>query len=136
MRDSRYFISARTYALAFAVALSPSLMQTSELTCTPPTGDTTLLVLAFELSGQDQLTFNSGQRSYDVSTNAHTAVVRVQATDPDARVSYQWSADGHFIEEGQIGVGGGQMTVDMPLGHAALRIMVVTGHSSTRGASP
>ena len=125
MSVSRHSVSLRTYALAFAVALSPALTQTNELTCTPPTGDTTLSMLELEVAGQNRIAFSSGQENYVVSISSDSAILRAQPTDPAARVSYQLSVDGHLIEEGQMGVGGGETTVGIPLGQAALRIMVV-----------
>lgn len=116
-------ISRRTFGLAFAVVLSPAFFQTGGNSCS---GDSTLSALAFEVSGQDQLTFSSGVRGYDVRTDGDTALVRVQATDPSARVSYQWSANGSLVEEGQIGIGGGETTVSVPPGDAVLRIHVLS----------
>ena len=125
MTISRHFVSLRTYALAFAVVLSPAFMQTSDLTCTPRTGDTTLSMLEFEVDGVNQIAaFTSSQRSYDVSTTSDTAIVRAQSTDPAATVDYQWWAGSTFLGSGPIGVGGGEVTLDVPVGQSALRIYV------------
>jgi hypothetical protein len=98
-------------------------MQTTEFTCA--TGDTTLSLLELEVAGQNRVAFSSGQRNYVVSTSSDSAILRAHPRDPAARVSYQVSVDGHLIEEGHMGVGGGETTVGIPLEQAALRIMVV-----------
>jgi hypothetical protein len=84
MRNSRHSVSLGTFGLAFAVVLSPSLLQTSELICSN-TGDTTLSLLEFEVSGEDQIASSSSQRDYDVSlpVDAGTATVRAQPTAAD-----------------------------------------------------
>lgn len=123
MRDgSPSSLSRANFVLAFAVALSPSFLQ-SELSCT---GDTTLSNLTFEVSGENLVAFGPGQRSYDVTVDGEVAVVQVQSTDPNADLSYSWSSEGSMIANGYLGVGSGSFAVDLPLGEAVLQISVVT----------
>lgn len=121
-RSSQFSVSRATFGLAFAVVLSPSVLQVGGGSCS---GDTTLSAMAFEVSGQNLLTFSSGQRLYAVTTDGDSAVVRVQATDPSALISYQWSYDGSLLEDGQIGVGTGETVIDVPPGKATLQIRVL-----------
>ncbi|MBW2720421.1 MAG: hypothetical protein JRD94_18300, partial [Deltaproteobacteria bacterium] len=122
MRDSRHFVSLRTYALAFAVVLSPALFQTS-YSC--ERGDTYLTQLELEADGINQIVgFNPETRSYDVSTNSPTAILRTVSRDPGSTVTYQWIAGGTSIESGMIGVGGGDVTLNVPVGHPTLSVSV------------
>ena len=125
MRRSNYSVSLATFGFAFAIALSPALVQTSQLSCAP--GDATLSDLQIEVNEQDQITFSAGQSRYAFSTSAATATLRATATKADARVSYQWWAGGYLIGEGELGVGGGEETVSLPRGQTLLRINVAAG---------
>jgi len=125
--NSPHSISRATFGLAFAVVLSPSFLQTGGASCS---GDTTLSALAFEVSGQDLLSFSAGQRNYEVTTDDDTAVVRVQATDPSARITYQWSEYGSLVAEGPIGIGGGETTISVPPGEGTLGVTVLSSGGS------
>lgn len=125
--NSPHSISRATFGLAFAVVLSPSFLQTGGASCS---GDTTLSALAFEVSGQDLLSFSAGQRNYEVTTDGDTAVVRVQATDPSARITYQWSEYGSLVAEGPIGIGGGETTISVPPGEGTLGVTVLSSGGS------
>jgi len=54
MTGSTNFVSLSTYAFAFAVALSPAVMQQS-LSCNPATGDATLSALEVEVMGENHI---------------------------------------------------------------------------------
>ena len=57
--------SLKTYALAFAIVLSPAVLQVDS--CSPGTGDATLSTLEVEAMGENRIAaFDSEQRSYDV----------------------------------------------------------------------
>lgn len=81
--------------------------------------------MTFEVSGEDLLTFSSGQRLYDVMADSGSALVRVQASDPGARINYQLTSGRTLIESGQIGVGSGETTISVPPGEVTLRVDVV-----------
>jgi len=118
--SSRNHVSLGTVALA--LVLSPAFLQT-QFTC--ERGDTYLLTLEFEVSGQDQIVgFNLNDRSYDVSTTSPTAILRTTSRDPGSTVTYQWMAGSTTIESGMIGVGGGEVTINVPVGQPTLRVSV------------
>ena len=122
MSYSRRLFSARSYALAFAVALSPVFLQFG-YTC--ERGDTYLLGLEFDVSGDDLIVgFHPDTRSYDVSTVGGIVTVRTDARMPDSTVTYQWLVGGTSIESSLIGVGGGEITLNVPDGQSTLRVSV------------
>lgn len=123
MDTSRHLVSVRSYALAFAVALSPVVFQTA-YSC--ERGDTFLLSLELEVSGQDQIVnFSTTNRSYAVTTSSSTAILRVVTKDPDSIASYRWFAGGTAIGPYvDIGVGGGEVTVTVSDGQTALYVGV------------
>lgn len=126
MTTSRHYVSLRTYALAFAVVLSPAFFQIT-YSCDP--GNTNLSSLEFELEGKDHIYgFNTDNRTYDVLTSStgSSAIVRTQSMDPDAIVNYQWWAEGTIVESGFMGVGGGEVTTDVPFDQSTLRVNVHT----------
>ena len=92
MRYSRHLVSLRTLGLAFAVALSPALIQTGNLDCT---GYTTLEALEFRPFHMDQdlphnmLEFDPGVRLYEVELPEHVtqAMLIAEPTDPTRRFS-------------------------------------------------
>jgi len=98
---------------ALAVMLSPAFL-VEPITC--GTGNTTLSLLKFEVAGQDQIAFSSGQRTYYVSASSDTAIVRAQSVDSAAALSYQWFAGSTFIEGAQMGVGSGEVMLNVPAG--------------------
>ena len=90
MTISQRSVSWRTYGFAFAIALSPALMQT-EPTCAQE-GDTTLSSFEFEVLGVNHIDFNSDQRVYYVwlPSAADAADVVAYSTDTDAEVTYEY----------------------------------------------
>ena len=113
MRTSTQLVSLRTYALAFAVALSPAVMQTSG-SCNPKTGDTTLTQLEMEVQGQNHISnFDPAQRMYYawLPLAADMALVRACSTDPESQMTYDLRVDGAAIEYGSFPRGGGEITL-------------------------
>jgi para-nitrobenzyl esterase len=92
--------------------LAPALLQGQTLTCAK-TGDTTLSVLELEVGGVNWVTpFAPDERSYHVWTPGGPAILRADPTDPASKVTYQYaSASGST--GGLIGVGGGEITLDI-----------------------
>lgn len=112
--------SVRYSTILLAVVFWPALLQTGD--CSRPTGDTTLSLLELEVAGQNQvLGFASGDRTYDVWTAAGptTAVLRAQPTDPTANVIWFSGPD-----TGSLGVGGGEVTLDLPDGSSFINVSV------------
>lgn len=109
----------RSYALAFAVALAPAIMQVS---CE---GNTTLTRLEVEVDGLDRIVcFAPSSRSYQFSTRADDAILTVEAAQPGATTVYQWLVDGSVVDAGLIGSGGGTLGLSIPDGTSILRINV------------
>jgi hypothetical protein len=127
MRYSRHLVSLRTFGLAFAVVLTPALMQTDGL-C--DAGDTTLTVLEFEMEGVNVLEddFNTLHRVYEVTMpeGVDSAVLRVESGDPDARVMANCSADClPAFDHGNLPDGGGEVSLDVwPPGHSVLKVYI------------
>ena len=115
-------MARQTYGLAFALVLSPAFLQSGQLSCS---GNTTLSSLEFETDGENQIAFSPSVKSYELSTSADSALLRATASDASARVRYQWYVDGALVDEGELGVGGGEVTTDIPLGEATLRVRVL-----------
>jgi len=128
MRNSQHVVSWRTYGLAFAVVLSPALMQSNGLTFTScNTGDTRLSELAVEVAGQDQLAlFDPDLPIYDVwlSTSVDSAVVRAIPMDLGSQVWVNYYSDVSALGYMQAQVGGGEVTVDLDPGESTLRVYV------------
>ena len=126
MRDSRNWSSLRTFGLAFAIVLSPALMQT-DATC-HAAGEGHLQLLEVEVAGQDMLAFDPMQFSYDIKLpeGVESIVVRAQPFDPEASVSFNLHdacapvAQGEFPPEGEVTI------EDVPIGHS---VLMVYGHA-------
>lgn len=119
MRHPRRTVQLRSYAFAFAVVLSPVLLQIS---CE---GITTLATLELELDGANRIMcFGPSNRSYALTTRSSTGTVTAQATTPGASVTYQWVVGTTTVSAGFLGVGGGTAAVDVPDGQSTLKINV------------
>jgi hypothetical protein len=108
-----------------AIALSPAIFQTTPVTCGLP-GDWTLSTLELQVLGEHQIAFDSAQRSYDawLPATASTMTVRAFSTDPLAEVTYRLRHASGLNEEGDLGIGGGQVVLDLPPSGTGLKISV------------
>ena len=128
MRYPQHTISLATFGLAFALVLSPTLLQT-EPTCA--VGDTTLAALEFNVAGENLIVFDPQERMYDVLVpeSLESAMVRAIATDPNAMVGYAASfgeevAEPGEVEEKGIGMGGGEVLFNLPPGESTVVVTV------------
>jgi hypothetical protein len=126
-------VSLRTFGLAFAVVLSPALMQDDGLTFSCRTGDTTLSELAVEVGGQNEIAFDPAKRTYDVRlpTSVDSMVVRAIPTDLGSQVWVNYYSDVSAAGYMQAAIGGGEVTVDVDPGQSLLTVYV----KATGGAS-
>ena len=106
-----------------AVVLMPAFMQI-QYTCNR-SGDTRLASLELEVSGVDQLAFDPAVRVYDVTLQEETqATLRAVPMDSDARVTWYVPDGQGMLASGVLGVGGGEVTIDLPPDGYALYIGV------------
>ena len=114
--------SVRLSPMLLLVALSPVFFQTA-FSC--ERGDTFLLSLEFEAYGQNRIAgFNLTTRDYALFNSSPTAIVRTVTRDPGSTATYDLSVGGTSIEVGMIGVGGGEVTINVPAGQSQLTIAV------------
>ena len=131
MRYSRHLVSLRTLGLAFAVALSPALMQTGSLDCTGYTTLENLEFKAFQMApdeAPDMLegVFAPEVRIYEVELPGHVtqAMLVAEPTDPNAEilvncyVGSEWVA-GHMMDPEL-----GWFVIDLPEGDSTVRVTV------------
>jgi hypothetical protein len=128
MRYPQHTVSLATFGLAFALVLSPTLLQT-EPTCTA--GDTTLSALEFDVAGENLIVFDPQERMYDVLVpeSLESAMIRAIPSDPNAMVSYVASfgeevAEAGEVEEKGIGMGGGEALFTLPPGESSVVVIV------------
>jgi len=107
-----------------AAVLTPAFMQT-QYTCN--IGDTRLASLELEVSGVNRLVFDPTLRVYDLwlPVGETQATVRAVPMDPLARVSWYAPDGAGLLASGIIGVGGGEVTIDLPPDGYALYIGVL-----------
>jgi hypothetical protein len=109
-RSKRRRIGSWLFLLGWLLA--PSLLQGQTLTCTK-TGDTTVSVLELEAGGVNRVTgFTPDERAYHVWLPGGPTILRAQPSDPGSKVTYQY-ADANGAAGGLIGVGGGEITLDI-----------------------
>jgi hypothetical protein len=108
-----------------ALVLSPIVLRTDSVSCSR-TGDTTLSQLELEVLGVNQIAFDSAQRTYQVwlPVSPGTVTARAVSNDSAAEVSYNLTTAGEFVEGSWIGVGGGEVAVDLTAGSSILNISV------------
>lgn len=128
LRTARHTSTWKAFGMAFAIVLTPALMQTEDMSCFHSKGEVRLETLAVEIDGEDMIAFVPEQDTYEVMLpESHEAiVVRAEAMASDATVSYNLT-DGcpPPIESGEIGTGGGEVTLEtMPEGHTILTVWV------------
>ena len=81
--------------------------------------------LEFEAWGQDRVSgYNPNNRNYDFFNSSSTATLRTLTRDPLSTVTYEWIVNGTSIEAGEVGVGGGNVVLNVPAGQSTLRIAV------------
>ena len=100
---------------SFWMLLAALLISSSGIVC-ERTGDTRLSSFEVEVLSVNRLVFDPMLRVYDLwlPVGATTATVRAVAMDPAARVTWYVPAGDGTIEGGTMGVGGGEVTVDLP----------------------
>lgn len=130
MRYSRHLVSLRTFGLAFAVVLTPALMQ---LPAQCETYVPEMAVLEFVVEGEDLLDgkFVPEHRAYEVEMPAGVDTATLRVTAPEgAEVTCNTSTDcpppanhGNFDINPE---GEGEMELhDFPPGHSMLRVWIV-----------
>ena len=118
--------------LLFVVALSPALLG---LTC-QRTGDTRLASLEIEVLSVNRIVdFDPMVRVYDVwlPEGATTATVRAVPMDGVARVNWYASNGDRTFEAGAIGLGGGEVTIDLPPDGGSITVGVFPSGGATDG---
>ncbi|MDH3201362.1 MAG: hypothetical protein OEM15_10765 [Myxococcales bacterium] len=89
--------------------------------------DPRLASLAVEVLGEDQIVgFNPSTRGYEVGTQEASMVVRAEARDPEAHVTYQHKVGHVLVGSGLMGIGGGEVTSGIPFGRSTLTIAVAS----------
>jgi len=116
MSGNKFFLVTTVPRLLFWALLTPLLISSSGIVCTPRTGDTRLSSLEIDVEGENRIAFDPALRVYDVgiSTGVTTATLRAQAMDAEARLTWYVPDGIGMLASGIIGVGGGEVTVDLP----------------------
>ncbi len=125
--------SFRAFGLAFAIVLTPALMQT-EAGC--GTGDTSIESLSFEVDGQEMIAFSPDQRVYEVilPEEAELTTVTLTPNDPLAIGSHMLEVACESPEIGWIPAGGGEVEFDAwPPGISHL-VLTVHADGGARGS--
>ena len=131
MTRATQYVSLRTLGLAFAVALSPALMQTTNIDCSGDTALETLEFRPFHMSQElpeNVLEFDPAVRLYEVALpdTVTQAMLIAEPSDPTAEVMVhcyvgpEWVA-GHLMDAEL-----GWFVVDLPDGDSNIRIYVRT----------
>ena len=135
MRYSRHLVSLRTFGLAFAVVLTPALMQVEVPSCE---GDTTLAVLEFKPLGMDVhpipdliADFDPQQRVYAVDIPAELiegqptqVMVVAEATDATADLAIQCYVGDEFIAGHPMDPAYSWTMIDLPSGDSTVMVFV------------
>jgi len=130
MRYSTHLVSLRTIGLAFAIVLSPAIMQTGDLDCT---GDTTLKTLEFkpfQMPGgglpQDMLAFDPHERLYEVKLpdSVTQAMLIAEPTDPTAEVLVQCYVGTEWVAGHEMDPELDWFVIDLPEGDSTVRVYV------------
>ncbi len=130
MRHSQHLVSLRTFALAFAVVLSPAFLQIDGGDCQ---GDTTLATLEFKpfrMPGmdlpEDVIEFDPQVLLYEVELPAYVtqAMVVLEASDPAADLAVQCFDDEGFVAGHQCDEALGWTMVDLPDGDSRVKVYV------------
>ena len=107
--------NARVSRLVFWALFATLLISSSGITCERP-GNTRLSSLEFQVLDVNRIAFDPMLRVYDVwlPAGATTVTVRAQAADPAATTIWYVQAGGGAGVSGELGVGGGEVTLDLP----------------------
>ncbi|MDH3655521.1 MAG: hypothetical protein OEN21_14735 [Myxococcales bacterium] len=130
MRDSRHSVSMGTFGLAFAIVLSPALMQYHDRDsgCTPPPVDTRLSELAVIVDELDRIAFDSSQRAYDdiwLPESADSALVRAIPSDLHTRVTVRVYHDLGSVQTMVAVYGGGEAITPLEPGLNTIEVVVM-----------
>jgi hypothetical protein len=84
--------------------------------------------------GQNQIVFDSAQRTYKVwlPISGDVATVRATSTDPGAQVSYTLHTSSGLSDAGDIGIGGGEISLGLPLDPSWLKVLVEAPEGARR----
>ena len=112
--------------LLFWALLAPTLVTVEGFTCAETTGDTRLSSLEIEVEGVNRVSLNPELRVYDLwlPAGATQATVRAVPMDLDARVTWYVPDGAGMLASGTFGVGGGEITTDLPPDGYALYLAV------------
>ena len=137
MRGTKYWSSLRTFGLAFAIVLSPALMQTEDVIACPggddPTmhwqGDTQLELLAVEVGGEDMIAFSPEEDQYEITLpeSHEEIIVKAESRDPEAKVMYNLTDGCAPTAYGHLPDGGGEFAIEPEAvheGHSLLKVWV------------
>jgi len=108
--------------LALAAMLSPAMLQQTSCEPTAPT----LSSLSFEIGGVDQIDcFAASDHVYHVILSDGEVTLTVASDPADATVFYGWVVDNEAVGGGTVGVGGGTVAVEVPVGTDRLTVNVI-----------
>ncbi len=122
-----YWPTWRTFGLAFAIVLTPALMQTGDSYCEPNLDHDSLAVLNVSVGGEDMIAFDPGQRSYEVmlAEDPGMILIRAETINDQAAVLYNLTDGCESVVKGTLPEGGGLFTLEpLPEGHSWLKIWV------------
>jgi len=128
MRGTRNRSTLWTFALAFAIVLSPALMQQQDGLGCPPSGETRLEVLTIAGADGEQMdiAFHPDQRLYEVILPEEPGECIIHATpmDRDATVSYALTDGCETVCTGECDENDEFTLEEVPEGHGFLNIWV------------
>ena len=112
---SQFSLITTVRRLRFWVLLTPLLISSSGIVCMP-TGDTRLASLEIDVFGENRIAFDPALRVYDVGIppDTTTVTIRTEAMDSQARLTWYVPDGEGMLASGTLGVGSGQVTVDLP----------------------
>jgi hypothetical protein len=128
MTNKLTWLSLGTLGVAFAIMLSPSILQTDELSCGGAVGECRLCVLEVAVNGENKIEFDPMVYTYEVTLpeGVETVTVTAQSMDPAAQVMYNHSgACPPPIAHGMKAEGQTEFVLEeLPAGHSLLKVSV------------
>ena len=117
--------SVRVPRFLFWALLTTVLISSSGITC-ERSGNSRLASLELVVLGVNRIAFDPMLRVYDVwlPEGATTVTVRAQTEDPEARATWYVPDGLGMLASGTLGVGGGEVTIDLPPDGQALYVGV------------